>query len=146
MLTYIKRLTDERDSLTATVVGLTDTAAREERDVTETERASIASMETRCASIDAQLQTYNAQAESQRAYAQLRAAATTVENASETGTEIELRPRTAVATVNESWLAPITRSAEFAAFEANGKWSVPECHTLRYGQTRASRRRPRFCS
>jgi hypothetical protein len=132
MLTYIKRLTDERDSLTATATGITETAAREERDVTETERASLAQMATRCAAIDEQLTTYNAQAESQRAYAQLRAAATADhEDDGETlHGEILPRARAAVATVEESWLAPITRSAEFASYSGHGTSARVECGSV----------------
>jgi HK97 family phage major capsid protein len=72
MLTYLRRLTDERDSLTQSATDLTEQAARDERDLTETERASLTAWQTRCAEIDGQLVEYNAQAESQRAYARLR--------------------------------------------------------------------------
>jgi HK97 family phage major capsid protein len=72
MLTYLRRLTDERDSLTQSATDLTEHAATDERDLTETERASLTAWQTRCAEIDAQLTEYNAQAESQRAYARLR--------------------------------------------------------------------------
>src|SRR5262245_58564525 len=72
MLTYLRRLTDERDSLTQSATDLTERAATEERDLTDTERTSLAGWQTRCAEIDGQLVEYNAQAESQRAYARLR--------------------------------------------------------------------------
>jgi HK97 family phage major capsid protein len=72
MLTYLRRLTDERDSLTQSATDLADHAATDERDLTDTERSSLTAWQTRCAEIDAQLTEYNAQAESQRAYARLR--------------------------------------------------------------------------
>jgi capsid protein len=72
MLTYLRRLQDERDSLTVSATSLADTAATEERDLTQTEQASLSSMQTRCAEIDAQLTTYGEQLDAQRAYAQLR--------------------------------------------------------------------------
>jgi HK97 family phage major capsid protein len=72
MLTYLRRLTDERDSLTQSATDLAEHAAADERDLSETERASLSSWQTRCAEIDTQLTEYNAQAESQRAYARLR--------------------------------------------------------------------------
>jgi HK97 family phage major capsid protein len=72
MLTYLRRLTDERDSLTQSATDLAEHAATEERDLTDTERASLTAWQTRCAEIDSQLTEYNAQAESQRAYARLR--------------------------------------------------------------------------
>lgn len=129
MLTYIKRLTDERDSLTATATAITETAAREERDLNDTERASLAQMQTRCASIDDQLVTYNAQAESQRAYASLRSAVAVppAEVVPAAGTDVELRPRHGVAVVEESWLAPITRSAAFAGYSGHGTSAIVEC-------------------
>jgi HK97 family phage major capsid protein len=73
VLTYLRQLTTERDSLTAAATSLAETAATEGRDLTETEAASLATMQTRCAAIDAQLTTYGQQADSARAYADLRA-------------------------------------------------------------------------
>jgi HK97 family phage major capsid protein len=72
MLTYLRRLTDERDSLTQSATDLTERAATDERDLSETEQTSLRGWQTRCGEIDAQLTEYNAQAESQRAYARLR--------------------------------------------------------------------------
>lgn len=127
MHTYIKRLLDERDSLTQTATGITEAAAREERDLTDTEQASLAAMQARCAVIDDQVATYNAQAASQRAYAQLRAAATVVDDAGDNpGGEI-LPRRTLSVAVDESWLAPITRSAEFAGWSGRGTSPRVEC-------------------
>ena len=73
MLVYLRQLTAERDSLTAAATQLADTAAGEGRDLTDTEAASLASMQQRCAAIDTQLTTYGDQVDSQRAYAALRA-------------------------------------------------------------------------
>jgi HK97 family phage major capsid protein len=72
MLMYLRRLTDERDSLTTAATDLATKAADDDRDLTETEATSMRGWQTRCAEIDAQLAEYNAQAESQRAYARLR--------------------------------------------------------------------------
>lgn len=72
MITYLRRLTDERDSLTQAATDLTERAASEERDLTDTEQTSLRGWQERCAAIDVQLTEYNAQAESQRAYARLR--------------------------------------------------------------------------
>ena len=71
MITYLKRLHDERTTLTDLAIRTTETAAAEDRDVTDTERQSLAEWETRCQSIDSQLTQYNAQAESARAFADL---------------------------------------------------------------------------
>jgi len=72
MITYLTRLTSERDSLTQAATELAETAARDERDLTSTEQDSLRSWQTRCSEIDSQLTEYNAQAESARAYARLR--------------------------------------------------------------------------
>jgi HK97 family phage major capsid protein len=72
MITYLSRLTQERDSLTQAATELADRAAADERDLTDTEQLSMRGWQERCAAIDAQLTEYNAQAESQRAYARLR--------------------------------------------------------------------------
>jgi HK97 family phage major capsid protein len=72
MITYLSRLTAERDSLTEMATTLAETATTEDRDLTDTERGSLAQWQTRCAEIDGQLTEYNAQAESARAYARLR--------------------------------------------------------------------------
>ena len=72
MITYLRQLTAERDSLTAAATSLAETAATDGRDLTETEAASLASMQTRCAAIDQQLTTYGEQVDATRAYAALR--------------------------------------------------------------------------
>ena len=72
MLTYLQRLTDERDSLTATATAITEAAATEGRDVTATETSSLTAMAERCAAIDGQLTTFGGQLDAQRAYATLR--------------------------------------------------------------------------
>jgi hypothetical protein len=72
MLTYARNLTTERESLTASATSLTDAAASESRDLTETEMASLQAWSQRCADIDRQLGTLDEQMRSQRAYAELR--------------------------------------------------------------------------
>jgi Phage capsid family len=72
MITYLTRLTSERDSLSEAATELANKAAGEERDLTDTEQSSMRAWQERCAQIDAQLTEYGAQAESQRAYARLR--------------------------------------------------------------------------
>ena len=91
MLTYLSRLTAERDSLTQAATDLTERAARDERDVTDTERTSLTGWATRCAEIDSQLTEYNAQAESQRAYARLRSSLTLTDDDSAPSTQLERR-------------------------------------------------------
>ena len=131
MLGYIKNLIAERDQLTAAANGITDAAAAAEHDLSDVEKASLATMATRCAELDAQIETYNVQAASQRAYLQLRSAATT-EPDPESGPVGDLesrRPRTGAA-ATESWLAPITRSAEFANYSGHGTSARVECGSV----------------
>ena len=63
MITYLKKLTEERDSLTASATSLTEKAAAEERDLTDTEKRVMTAWSTRCAEIDGQLTEYGQQAE-----------------------------------------------------------------------------------
>jgi HK97 family phage major capsid protein len=72
MITYLQRLTSERDNLTVSATDLAERAAKEDRDLTDTEQESMKSWQTRCGQIDAQLTEYNGTVESQRAYARLR--------------------------------------------------------------------------
>lgn len=72
MITYLSRLTAERDDLTQAATGLANRAADDDRDLTETEQTSLRGWSERCAEIDRQLTEYNSQAESTRAYARLR--------------------------------------------------------------------------
>ncbi|HSS09733.1 MAG TPA: phage major capsid protein [Acidimicrobiales bacterium] len=73
MFTYAKRLVDERDHLTEMAHSTAERAASEERDLTDTERASIKSWQERCAAIDVQLEEHKATIESQRSWSALRA-------------------------------------------------------------------------
>lgn len=72
MFTYLERLQRERESLIQTATGMANAAAEADRDLTETEQATLANMQARGAEIDAQLMTYSSQLDSQRAYASLR--------------------------------------------------------------------------
>lgn len=121
MLTYLRQLTAERDSLTAAATSLADTAATEGRDLTETEAASLASMQTRCATIDQQLTTYGAQVESTRAYATLRGRLTETTDDGSHGDPPS--PRGALATRTpepQGWGELFTTSAEFRDYGGRG--------------------------
>jgi hypothetical protein len=118
MLTYLTRLTDERDRLTAHATALTEQAARDDRDLTDTERQTLATMEGRCADIDGQLTTYNAQAESQRNYAKLRA---DTERETPPVGGIERRPAVpAQPEPPEAWGDVFVRSAAFTDYPGAG--------------------------
>lgn len=116
MLAYLKRLTDERDSLTATATALTDKAATEQRDLSETEAASLATMQTRCAEIDGQLVTYDGQATSMRAYATLRSRLT-----AEPDPEAPAPPPTPETLQTRSWGDLVLDSAQFREYHGHGR-------------------------
>jgi HK97 family phage major capsid protein len=119
VLVYLRQLTAERDSLTATATALAETAAGEGRDLTETEAASLASMQSRCAQIDTQLATYGEQVDSQRAYAALR------ERLTATTDEPPRGPGAALATRSPeppptSWGELFVASASFRDYSGRG--------------------------
>lgn len=119
MLTYLRRLTDERDSLTQAATDLADRAATEDRDLTDTEATSMRAWQERCAAIDGQLTEYNAQAESQRAYARLRD--TLEESGGGNGDGGgQLQRRTAGPLETRSWGEIFVESDAFAAYEGAG--------------------------
>lgn len=71
MLTYLRRLVEERTSLTEIQTRMADAAATDNRELSEQERTEVARMQTRCAELDAQIAEHNGQLESQRSYANL---------------------------------------------------------------------------
>lgn len=123
MLTYLSRLTTERDSLTQAANDITERAARDERDVTDTERQSLATMASRCGEIDAQLRTYSEQAESQRAYASLRANMATAAEEAPPSRELDVRTPAGMRQAVEAaagWGELFVRSAAFESYPGSG--------------------------
>jgi len=129
MLLYLQRLAAERESLTAAATSLADTAAGENRDLTDTEKSSLAQMETRCAEIDGQLKTYNDQAESQRAYASLRTRLDAIDASSH-----DVSQGKAVATrgpqAPDDWVDPIMAELEKSGYNGRGSVDLGEAPLL----------------
>jgi HK97 family phage major capsid protein len=71
VISYLKRLHDERVRLTERMSQIGETAASDDRDTTEAEKRELAGLETRIAEIDPQLERWNSDAESTRAFASL---------------------------------------------------------------------------
>jgi Phage capsid family len=117
MLTYVRQLTTERESLTASATSLTDAAATEARDLTETEQASLRSWSERCAAIDTQLGTLDEQMQSQRAYAALRGRLDATE---ETPEDPARGMQTRGAPVPQDWGSLFVNSEEFRAYNGRG--------------------------
>lgn len=116
MITYLRQLQSERDTLTQSATAITDQAARDERDVTDTERATLATMAERCAAIDGQLQTYGDQLEAQRRYAQLR----TDLDGADREPERRLPAQTRQPQEPSSWGELFVQSAEFRSYGGRG--------------------------
>jgi len=119
MIAYLRNLQSERDSLTQAATQITETAAGESRDVTESERASIVTMGERCAVIDSQLETFGAQLDSQRAYAALRAS---LAERDADGAPQDRLPATRDVRPAEArgWGRAFVESAEFRSYDGHG--------------------------
>lgn len=117
MITYLKRLHDERTTLTDLAIRTTETAAAEDRDVTDTERQSLTEWETRCQSIDSQLAQYNAQAESARDFAALSAKLEASREAPSTG----VATRQAAGPVETTWGRAFVESDQFRSYAGHGQ-------------------------
>jgi HK97 family phage major capsid protein len=116
MLSYLKNLRNERDSLSATSTAILEKAATEERQISDTERQSIDKMAERCAAIDEELTTFSAQYESQRKYAELRSALEGAEDKPDGSERKSIESRSAP----KSWGEIFTESAEFRAYQGAG--------------------------
>jgi HK97 family phage major capsid protein len=131
MITYLKKLLDERDQLTATQNGISEAATAAERDLNDTEKATVANIQTRCAELDEQIKTYSVQAESQREYARIKTAATKVDAVVEDrdGAAVA-RTSAAVTEQDDDWMAPFARSAELASWSGKGTSPRVECGSV----------------
>ena len=116
MLTYVRQLTTERESLTASATSLTEAAATEARDLTETEQASLQSWSQRCAQIDTQLGTLDEQMQSQRAYAALRGRLDATEAEPEPSRELQTRG----VHVPQDWGSLFVNSDAFRGYNGRG--------------------------
>jgi HK97 family phage major capsid protein len=120
VITYLRKLTDERDSLTQAAQDLSDKAASEDRDLSDTEQQSMRGWQTRCAEIDTQLTEYNAQAESQRAYARLREQLQTADADAGNGRELQRRAPARVEQRGASWGDAFVTSDAFTNYPGAG--------------------------
>jgi HK97 family phage major capsid protein len=117
MLTYAKRLVDERDHLTEMANTTADRAAAEDRDLTDTERESLKSWQERCGLIDSQLEEHRAQIESQRSWAKLR---TELDKSSEPPAPSPRNGNQAPAMETRSWGQIFTESEAFRTYGGRG--------------------------
>jgi len=71
VISYLKRLHDERVRLTERMSQIGETAAHEDRETTQAEKEELGRIETRIAELDPELERWNSDAESTRAFASL---------------------------------------------------------------------------
>ena len=117
MLTYLRRLVDERTNLTETMTRTADQAAAEERDLTEAESTALAGLQNRCGEIDRQLTQYNEQAESMRAFADLQSRLETRREESNNGS----RTTSMVAAPERTWGQGWVESDAFRTYRGVGQ-------------------------
>ena len=119
MITYLRRLVDERNSLTGLIQTTMERAAAEERDLSDTERTTITAQQERCAALDTQVNEHQAQAESARAWANLQ------ERLAIADTRDGEHDRTPVRRASAddgpvSWGQRFVDSAQFRSYEGHG--------------------------
>jgi HK97 family phage major capsid protein len=132
MLTYLRRLVDERTSLTEVATRMADTAGTENRDLTDTERSQLAEMQQRCASLDDQIRTYNEQAESSRAYAGMIARMADGADGPAPGAQIQTRQAGEL-----ERLEAFLEGDEFRSYGGRGTSPIHELHGYLNLETRA---------
>ena len=129
---YLRRLTAERTTLTENATTFANRAVAEERDLTETEQASIAEWQTRCGQIDAQLITYNDGLESTRAYAALL---DRIQAQDERTPSPTVRSSAPAAIETTSWGRQFVDSDQYRTYTGHGQSGVVEL--IDYLETRA---------
>ncbi len=121
MINYLRRLMDERVTLTETEQRMGDMAAAEERDYNEAEEAALAGIKTRCAVIDNQIRTHHEQVESARSFADLQSKLenTREQNAAVTGRGLATRGPVGLETT--SFGQAFVDSEQFRSYTGHGQ-------------------------
>lgn len=120
---YLKRLVDERNSLTGLVQQLNDTAEREERQLTEAEAERQRGWQQRCAELDPLISEQNDYLSTQRAWAKLQSdLAANDEPAQRGNTALATRQPAGgmVRSGGESWGEMFTNSDAFRRYDGTG--------------------------
>lgn len=115
----LKSLVDERNALTGLMTQLADTAADEDRDLTEPEQERMRGWQTRCAVIDSEAAEQNGYLESQRAWAKLQEQLKSAQP--DPAPVSQQRSGGAhISTPESGWGEQFTRSAAFANYPGHG--------------------------
>src|SRR4029077_8338928 len=131
MHAYLKRLVDERNTLTELVTRTADKAATEDRELTDSEKSQIKDAEVRCGEIDPQIKNYNEQLASQRAFADLTSKL-------ETSREPEQRSGRRQQLETTSFGEMFVSSDEFRSYTGRGQSGVIELTDFMPHQQRAA--------
>ena len=132
MHAYLKRLVDERITLTELTTRTADKAATEDRELTDSEKTQMRDAEVRCAEIDPQIKNYNEQLASARAFADLTSKL-------ETSREPEQRSgRRAQAVETTSFGDAFVESEQFRSYTGRGQSGVIELTYFMPHQQRAA--------
>lgn len=122
MISYLKRLHDERVRLTERMSQIGETAAHDDRDTTEAEKTELGRIETRIAEIDPELERWNSDAESTRAFASLTQR---LDQHREPGLEAR-RPSSGPQVERTSFGQSFVESEQFRSYTGRGQSGVVE--------------------
>ncbi len=131
MHAYLKRLVDERITLTELVTRKADEAAAEDRELTDSERTQIRDAEARCAVLDPQIRDYNEQLTSARAFADLTSKL-------ESGREVEARRPGRQAVERTGFGDQFVGSEQFRSYTGRGQSGTVELTDFLPFQQRAA--------
>jgi HK97 family phage major capsid protein len=134
VISYLKRLHDERVRLTERMSQIGEQAAHDDRDTTEAEKAELGRIETRIAEIDPELERWNSDAESTRAFATLTSR---LDQHRETGLEAR-RPNGQQQIERTSFGQMFVESEQFRSYHGRGQSGVVELTDFLPHQQRAA--------
>lgn len=128
---YLKKLVDERNSLTGLMQGLSDRAAEEDRDLTEAEAERMRSWQARAAEIDSVATEQSSILESQRAWASLQDKLTAAaDDGAEMPRAMGYGTRAPAVQRGASWGEAFINSPQFRAYQGYGSMAPVEVGEL----------------
>lgn len=131
---YLKKLVDERNSLTGLMQTMDDKAVQEDRQLTEPEADRMRGWQSRCAELDGEITDQNEYLTSQRSWARLQdqVLANSTEEPPATGTTLtRARPQAPSGLQTRSWGEAFTSSQSFQTYDGHGSSArVEVCSVL----------------
>jgi HK97 family phage major capsid protein len=117
---YLKKLIDERNSLTGLMQSVSDKAAEEDRELTDAESERMRGWQERAAKLDTECSEHSEYLETQRSWARLQDRLTESVADDGSGRAPALVGATRGAAANDSWGELFTRSAAFQTYTGYG--------------------------